>query len=1472
MLVLPLLAFVAAHDAKMDTTTTTAAIGSRSSISSVELDDLFHAVDPALPPTMHLERRRTVNGTELLLECPSASHLVRTHMAPDFEHPQLVRRLDWIHEGALIASFHQDANSDISQQWWVSSGRFELRRPFFQLHVAPVLPQDAGQWRCRLETDPLFAVELPPQQQRAGVQLLVLMKPLIPPKPVVQRHTDHSVTLQWDKYTMTAAHMPILRYSVLVAQPEDGGTGGVGGSMRVLSTLDNQTSVEVAGLRPNTRYTFSVRAENTVGESAFGPEQLFCTPGLPPKKSPEIRAIRNGTTADCVDLEWDLPGAEQEHTPIVGFRIMVHRVGTGAMREWYVKGARARTQPLCSLDSYADYVLTLESDNGFGFSTGTTAPFRTDQNIPDGPPHLIQCRPLPGGTSLALTWREPLLPNGQIRTYVIYFKEVPSQHAPGQIRLDVQPGEISKAFAFNLTKLLPNTRYKVRLTAATDKGEGPMSEPLFVDTDFIAPKEPPKITNLSFGCDNALLVLEWTDAVLPTGTEGIYRIVVHSSMATASEGGGQPKIFNISATSPHKLLLDQVQLGEHVAVSVRLLLKSRANASLLLEGPSSELAHFALISNGWRCRFRSSACPSPESLPSTSICEHFPEAAAAQQGTALFGQLTAAAVSGSVADGASNGSFGIGAKLDANMSFVFLVFGIAIMLAISAIFVCMLRRRCTFLKSFLWRKANKKSQQQQKRAGPDKWRRTTTGSGSGPESASLVQKTEKRSVILPPITVPNGRCTSGDAKTMGTSDGNKENSCCELTDPEVRNGPIISVLQFDAYFNEMSANGKTGFRHQFQEIEYETAILLEQEEENEENEANHDNITESDDGNNHNKNCIGDDGKFEKTKDRYVDIGALPRRSRIRLHLHQSNAAPGRHNQHQYINANFVDSCDERRAYIATQAPLPHTFGDFWAMVWQERCQILVALTNMVESGRKKCDQYWPDFVGAKMQAGPFTVTLTAERANSVFIHRVLQLKLHGSEHNDVMGEDGRSLHQLHFMAWPDHGVPDSPFPLLHFVNYVADLHCSITSISTSLPNPNATTISPCVVHCSAGVGRSGAFILIDSLRRHLLRCDRIDVCGQLRRMRQQRVQLVQTLDQFVFCHEVLRHLVANGITRQPRSHFANYCRFLFSSATPSGQQRIQAQFQELLACPHRGGGSQSLPNGGCIPPAANARISLPGYHRTDEFLFCGAISTGDEVDRVQQLWHSIWETKCQSFVILDSRKSNASVLKAIGTDRNSQQQLLSEVLNQLLPVSLEIKITVPQKQKGMSETTATVGAQNTATTSISLQRVGTQNRILLRRRRQCRIADCHNADGSSSTIIDGETATTAKHEELEVHVHRMCSTALFNAPWTEIERLQLDLQQQHRGVCAVLELHDDNTNNNNNNIQPLPCRPTAAPFLFCAFQSAACQLEQEGAVDVLLWLASYRHAVCGCWTDLAEIELVYRKVLELVELQRAIC
>ncbi|VDM48609.1 unnamed protein product [Toxocara canis] len=165
-------------------------------------------------------------------------------------------------------------------------------------------------------------------------------------------------------------------------------------------------------------------------------------------------------------------------------------------------------------------------------------------------------------------------------------------------------------------------------------------------------------------------------------------------------------------------------------------------------------------------------------------------------------------------------------------------------------------------------------------------------------------------------------------------------------------GESISVDRFDQYCREMSANDNLQFRRQFEEIEKDSSLV---------------------------SDFAVDD---HRSKDRYLNICAFES-TRIKIASGTSD----------YINANYVDSCETRGAYIATQAPLPHTFADFWEMVWQERSNVIVAITRLVEHGRRKCDQYWPCTVTGSQTHGHFTVTLDLERPNAHFVHRFLTLK-----------------------------------------------------------------------------------------------------------------------------------------------------------------------------------------------------------------------------------------------------------------------------------------------------------------------------------------------------------------------------------------------------------------------------------------------------------------------------------------------
>ncbi|CAJ0931261.1 unnamed protein product, partial [Mesorhabditis belari] len=354
-------------------------------------------------------------------------------------------------------------------------------------------------------------------------------------------------------------------------------------------------------------------------------------------------------------------------------------------------------------------------------------------------------------------------------------------------------------------------------------------------------------------------------------------------------------------------------------------------------------------------------------------------------------------------------------------------------------------------------------------------------------------------------------------------------------------------------------------------------------------------------------------------KNRYANIGALET-SRVRLTGATSD----------YINANYVDSCEKKNAYIATQAPLASTIGDFYQMLWQERSNIVLMIANIEENGLKKCDQYWPTSSHSTESYGNFQVSLISQTSCAHFVHRILSVKI-----SKCVPQTERRLHQLQFFGWPDHGVPTSPFPLLSFVHAVAQIHST----------------GPIVVHCSAGVGRSGSFIVIDSMRRRLLSNRSLNLMGHLAHIRKQRERLVQNVEQYMFCHEAVRQLIRHGITRIQASLFTKYVRYL-AEANANGRSRILAQFEDLCKCSHS-------PH---CPPSADYLI-LPGFHRLDEFLVGGWSNECDD------LWRNVWKHAVHTILLIGNEKDfwkGQEKFDDISLVRDDDTMLLSDGEQQL--------------------------------------------------------------------------------------------------------------------------------------------------------------------------------------------------------------
>ncbi|XP_065804306.1 tyrosine-protein phosphatase non-receptor type 2 isoform X2 [Labrus bergylta] len=209
--------------------------------------------------------------------------------------------------------------------------------------------------------------------------------------------------------------------------------------------------------------------------------------------------------------------------------------------------------------------------------------------------------------------------------------------------------------------------------------------------------------------------------------------------------------------------------------------------------------------------------------------------------------------------------------------------------------------------------------------------------------------------------------------------------------------------------------------------------------------------------------------------------------------------------ENDYINASLVVMEEAQRSYILTQGPLKNTCGHFWLMIWEQKTKAVIMLNRVIEKGSEKCAQYWPTAEEREMAFRDtcFLVTLLSEDTKSYYTTRVLELQ------NLSTGEK-REIYHFHYTTWPDFGVPESPASFLNFLFKVRE--------SGAL----GVDHGPAVVHCSAGIGRSGTFSLVDTC---VVLMDKrkdpssVDIKSILLDMRKCRMGLIQTPDQLRFSY-----------------------------------------------------------------------------------------------------------------------------------------------------------------------------------------------------------------------------------------------------------------------------------------------------------------------------------------------------------------
>ncbi|XP_024143457.1 receptor-type tyrosine-protein phosphatase delta isoform X32 [Oryzias melastigma] len=323
--------------------------------------------------------------------------------------------------------------------------------------------------------------------------------------------------------------------------------------------------------------------------------------------------------------------------------------------------------------------------------------------------------------------------------------------------------------------------------------------------------------------------------------------------------------------------------------------------------------------------------------------------------------------------------------------------------------------------------------------------------------------------------------------------------------PGMANHPPIPISEFADHLERLKANDNLKFSQEYESIDPAQQFTWE-----------HSNL------------------EVNKPKNRYANVIAY---DHSRILLSAIDGIPGS----DYINANYIDGYRKQNAYIATQGPLPETFGDFWRMIWEQRSAVVVMMTKLEERSRVKCDQYWP--TRGTETYGLIQVSLLDTVELATYCVRTFALFKNGSS-------EKREVRQFQFTAWPDHGVPEHPTPFLAFLRRVKAC--------------NPPDAGPMVVHCSAGVGRTGCFIVIDAMLERNKHEKTVDIYGHVTLMRAQRNYMVQTEDQYVFIHDALLEAVNCGTTEVPARNLYAYIQKLTQIEGGENVTGMELEFKRL--------------------------------------------------------------------------------------------------------------------------------------------------------------------------------------------------------------------------------------------------------------------------------------------------------------------
>nr|XP_020658004.1 receptor-type tyrosine-protein phosphatase delta isoform X14 [Pogona vitticeps] len=914
------------------------------------------------------------------------------------------------------------------------------------------------------------------------------------------------------------------------------------------------------------------------------------------------------TTATSITLTWDSGNPEP-----VSYYIIQHKPKNSEELYKEIDGVATTRYSVAGLSPYSEYEFRVVAVNNIGRGPPSEpVSTRTSEQAPSSAPRNVQARML-SSTTILVQWEEPEEPNGQIQGYRVYYTMDPSQHVNNWLKHNVADSHIT-----TIGNLIPQKTYSVKVLAFTSVGDGPLSSDIQVITQTGVPGQP-----LNFKAEpesETSILLSWTpprsdtisnyDLVYKEGEHGEEQRISIDPATSYHLQGLKPNslyYFRLSARSPQGLGASTAEISARTMQSMfakNFHVKAVMKTSVLLsweipENYNSALPFKILYDDGkmtvevdGRATQKLITNLKPETSYSFVLTNRGNSAGGLQHRvtaktapdvlrtqplfidkTNLDGMITVklpeVPANKSIKGyyivivpliKKSDGKFMKPQESPDEMELDELLKEIArkrrsvrlgreadLKPYIAAHFEVLPTEFTLGDKKLYGGFENKQLQNGQEYVVfvlAVMEHSESTMYATSPYSETVVSVdlnpqpiTEEEEgliwVVGPVLAVvfiiciviaillykskPDRKRAETDSRKSSIPNS-KEIPSHHPTDPvELRrlnfqtpgmaSHPPIPILELADHIERLKANDNLKFSQEYESIDPGQQFTWE-----------HSNL------------------EVNKPKNRYANVIAY---DHSRVLLSAIEGIPGS----DYINANYIDGYRKQNAYIATQGALPETFGDFWRMMWEQRGATVVMMTKLEERSRVKCDQYWPS--RGTETYGLIQVTLLDTVELATYCVRTFALYKNGSS-------EKREVRQFQFTAWPDHGVPEHPTPFLAFLRRVKTC--------------NPPDAGPMVVHCSAGVGRTGCFIVIDAMLERIKHEKTVDIYGHVTLMRAQRNYMVQTEDQYIFIHDALLEAVTCGNTEVPARNLYAYIQKLTQIEAGENVTGMELEFKRLAS------------------------------------------------------------------------------------------------------------------------------------------------------------------------------------------------------------------------------------------------------------------------------------------------------------------